>query len=196
LRTEKELEALLTIGHRDDMWAPPIVKTVATADTGTEQLASAIDAYKAFLDEESGRAAERRLRVAEQRIVDLLRERLVRDALERSRQAARPGVTGRELHALVCDLFEAAGHRTQRSGPGDDPREGFQFSLGHGVGLAVHEDPSLGQTGRSELVPGDVVAVEPGLWQPGIGEVRFEDLLLITENGCETLTRYPYELSP
>lgn len=81
LRTEKELEALLTTGHRDDMWSPPIVKTVATSDRGTVELAGAIAAYKAFLDEHAGERTERRLRTAEQRILDLLRERLVRDAL-------------------------------------------------------------------------------------------------------------------
>jgi Xaa-Pro aminopeptidase len=123
-------------------------------------------------------------------------ETLARDALERARDAVRPEVTGRELHALACEVFETAGQRTQRTGPGDDPNEGFQFSLGHGVGLAVHEAPSLGQTGHDELVAGDVIAVEPGLWQAGLGEVRFEDLLLVTEDGCETLTRYPYELTP
>ena len=57
-------------------------------------------------------------------------EALVREALERAREAVRPGVTGRELHALACDVFESAGHRTQRTGPGEDPNEGFQFSLG------------------------------------------------------------------
>jgi len=123
-------------------------------------------------------------------------EALVREALEQARRAVRPGVTGRELHALACDVFESAGRRTQRTGPGDDPDEGFQFSLGHGVGLDVHEEPSLGQTGHGELVAGDVIAIEPGLWQGGIGEVRFEDLLLVTDDGSETLTQYPYELSP
>ena len=68
-------------------------------------------------------------------------EALVREAIERAREATRPGVSGRELHALVCEVFEAAGHRTQRTGPGEDPNEGFQFSLGHGVGLEVHEEP-------------------------------------------------------
>jgi Xaa-Pro aminopeptidase len=121
---------------------------------------------------------------------------LVREALERARDMAAPGVTGRELHAHVCDLFEAAGQRTQRTGPGEDSNEGFQFSLGHGVGLEVHEDPALGQTGHGELVAGDVIAIEPGLWQRDIGEVRFEDLLLVTDDGCETLTQYPYELTP
>jgi Xaa-Pro aminopeptidase len=123
-------------------------------------------------------------------------EVLVREALETARSAARPGVTGRELHALVCEIFEAAGHRTQRTGPGEDPTEGFQFSLGHGVGLEVHEEPGLGQIGREPLVEGDVLAVEPGLWEAAIGGVRFEDLLLVTPDGVETLTDYPYELAP
>jgi LAO/AO transport system kinase len=83
LRTEKELEALLTIGHREDGWSPPIVKTVATGDQGTAELARAIDAYREFLDQNAARLADRRLRVAEQRVLDLLRDRLVRDALER-----------------------------------------------------------------------------------------------------------------
>ena len=124
------------------------------------------------------------------------REALVRTALERAREAVRPGITGVALHDLACDVIEAAGHRTQRTGPADDPDEGFQFSLGHGVGLEVHEDPSLGRTGHEPLVAGDVVALEPGLWDPVLGEVRLEDLLLVTEDGSETLTRYRYDLVP
>ena len=123
-------------------------------------------------------------------------EALVREALEGARAAVRPGVTGRELHDIACDVFEAAGKRTQRTGPGDGESEGFQFSLGHGVGLAVHEDPAVGRTGGDPLVVGDVIALEPGLWQPGLGEVRLEDLLLVTAGGAETLTRFAYDLNP
>jgi Xaa-Pro aminopeptidase len=68
------------------------------------------------------------------------------------------------------------------------------FGLGHGVGLEMHEPPWLGLGSSETLVAGDVIAIEPGLEGPGIGEVRFEDLLLITDDGCETLTRYSYEL--
>jgi Xaa-Pro aminopeptidase len=123
-------------------------------------------------------------------------EALVLEAIERAREAVAPGITGRELHDRACDVFEPAGYRTQRTGPGEDPNEGFQFALGHGVGLALHEPPGLGRTGHGPLVAGDVIAIEPGLWVREIGEVRFEDLLLVTEDGGETLTQYPYDLSP
>jgi Xaa-Pro aminopeptidase len=123
-------------------------------------------------------------------------ERLVRDALERARAAIRPDAIGRELHAETCDLFEAAGYATHRSAVDAGEVDGFQFSLGHGVGLDVHEAPGLGLSGREPFVAGDVVAIEPGLWDRRIGGVRLEDLLLVTGDGCETLTRFPYGLAP
>jgi Xaa-Pro aminopeptidase len=129
--------------------------------------------------------------------VETLRD-VVRDALERVRAAARPGVTGRELYEIAAGVVEEAGHMTQRTAPpGETPMHGFYFSLGHGVGLELHEEPGLGLSGRSPLLVGDVIAVEPGIeGLPGIGGVRYEDLLLITEDGCETLTDYPYDLEP
>ena len=99
------------------------------------------------------------------------------------RDPALGPVTREELEALLPDLA----HR----GP-----DGSGVVVGHGVGLEVHEAPSLGQIGREPLVAGDVLAVEPGLWETEIGGVRFEDLLLVTDDGCETLTDYPYELAP
>jgi Xaa-Pro aminopeptidase len=122
-------------------------------------------------------------------------ERLVRLALDRAIAAVRPGITGGELYGLVCDLFESEGHRTQRTALGDDDEdEGFQSWLGHGVGLDIHEAPGLGPAGREALIAGDVVAIEPGLWDSRIGEVRFEDLVLVTADGGERLTRFPYDI--
>lgn len=129
--------------------------------------------------------------------VDVLRE-AVREALEAVRAAARPGVSGRELYDLAADAIEHAGHPTLRTAaPGETLTHGFYFSLGHGVGLELHEMPALGLSGVEPLVEGDVIAVEPGIeGLPGLGGVRYEDLLLITEGGCETLTDFPYDLAP
>jgi Xaa-Pro aminopeptidase len=120
---------------------------------------------------------------------------LARSALTQAQAAVRPGITGRELYDAACDLFEAAGYPTQRTAEGDEV-DGFQFSLGHGVGLEVHEAPPLGLAGHDPLVVGDVLAIEPGLWDRRVGGVTFEDLVLVTENGCEQLTRFPYSLTP
>ena len=116
-------------------------------------------------------------------------------ALTEAKEAVRPGVTGRELFDTTCELFESAGYPTQRTS-GPDEHEGFLWSLGHGVGLEVHESPGLGLAGRDPLVVGDVVALEPGLSQEGIGAVVFEDLVVVTEDGCEVLTDFPYDLTP
>jgi Xaa-Pro aminopeptidase len=121
---------------------------------------------------------------------------LCREALDRALAAVRPGVTGAELHRLVCDFFHEHGHPTQLSKqPGEVLLDGFFHSLGHGVGLEVHEAPALGRAGP-ELVAGDVVAVEPGLYRSGWGGCRLEDLVLVTEDGAENLTEFPYDLEP
>jgi len=123
---------------------------------------------------------------------------LVLEAHERACAAVRPGVPGVEVYGVACDVFEAAGHPTQRTkAPGETLRHGFYFGLGHGVGLDVHEAPALGRTGREPLIAGDVIAVEPGTVDPDHGGMRVEDLLVVTEDGYENLTAsFPYDLTP
>jgi Xaa-Pro aminopeptidase len=123
--------------------------------------------------------------------------RLARQALEQARESIRPGVTGKSVFDGVCEIFEGAGYPTQRTkAEGETLESGFFHSLGHGVGLEVHEQPMLGMTGHDELVPGDVLAIEPGLYRAGFGGCRLEDLVLVTDSGAETLTRFPYDLAP
>ena len=122
-------------------------------------------------------------------------ESLTQRALTEAKEAVRPGVLGRELFDATCELFESAEYPTQRtSGPDED--EGFQWSLGHGVGLEVHEAPSVGLAGREPFVVGDVIALEPGASIDGVGPLVFEDLVVVTEDGCEVLTDFPYDLAP
>jgi Xaa-Pro aminopeptidase len=122
--------------------------------------------------------------------------RVVREAIDAARALVRPGITGREVYDAAADVVEAAGFRTQRTENGNVPEDGFQASLGHGVGLAIHEEPAVGLAGHDPLVAGDVITLEPGIFVPGIGEVCFEDLILVTADGCETLTQFSYELDP
>jgi Xaa-Pro aminopeptidase len=129
---------------------------------------------------------------------DELREyhRLVYDALQRSLELTRAGVEGRAVFTEVCELFQEAGQPTQLSKkPGEVLDSGFYHGLGHGVGLEVHEQPWLGRAPGS-LVAGDVVTLEPGLYRHGYGGVRLEDLAVVTEDGCENLTNFPYDLQP
>ncbi|HWT94727.1 MAG TPA: M24 family metallopeptidase, partial [Solirubrobacteraceae bacterium] len=120
---------------------------------------------------------------------------LCRDALARVLDAVAPGVTGRELWEVACDVFEAAGHATQRTkAAGESLDHGFYHSLGHGVGLQVHEAPALGRSGVDALVEGDVIAIEPGTYRPGFGGVRLEETVLVTVDGYELLTTFDHEL--
>jgi Xaa-Pro aminopeptidase len=123
--------------------------------------------------------------------------RLVKEALDRSLTEIRAGRDGSEVNRIVSDHFDAHGYPTLLSKPqGEVLLEGFFHSLGHGVGLEVHEQPVLGRLTGQELVAGDVVTVEPGLYRQGFGGCRLEDLVLVTENGAENLTDYPYDLAP
>jgi Xaa-Pro aminopeptidase len=122
--------------------------------------------------------------------------RLVHEALKRSLEAVKAGAEGREVYGLVCDVFHEAGYPTQLSKqPGEVLSNGFFHGLGHGVGLEVHEPPWLSRD-PSRLVAGDVITLEPGLYRQGFGGVRLEDLVLVTDDGAENLTDFPYDLTP
>ena len=113
-----------------------------------------------------------------QKIYDIvLRAQLAAEA------GARSGMKGQEVDALARQVIHDAGHA-----------EHFGHGLGHGVGLAVHEDPGAGLTGAVTFKPGMVCTIEPGVYLPGWGGVRIEDIVLFTANGVEVLTHARKEL--
>lgn len=121
---------------------------------------------------------------ASSEVVELYRA--VEAAQEAGLQAVREGATGSEVHRRVSDVFQEQGY-PEREGCG------FTHSTGHGVGLEVHERPSLGEAGAS-LKSGQVVTVEPGLYYPDLGGVRLEDLVVVEKDRCRNLTRLQRKL--
>jgi Xaa-Pro aminopeptidase len=123
--------------------------------------------------------------------------RLCKEALDTAVAEIRAGAEARAVFDGTCDIFEAAGEPTQRTKqPGEALGDGFFHGLGHGVGLEVHEEPSLGRLANKKLVAGDVVTVEPGLYRAGYGGVRLEDIVLVKADGAEVITDYRYDLEP
>lgn len=115
-------------------------------------------------------------------------KRLYRTVLEAQKRALSriaPGVTGREIHQGVCEDFEAAGYET---GMREGVPQGFIHSTGHGLGLDIHEAPSVGPAG-GPLEVGNVITIEPGLYYRGVGGVRIEDSVVVTAEGFSFLDR-------
>jgi Xaa-Pro aminopeptidase len=104
----------------------------------------------------------------------------------------RPGFSAAELHRLSDEIIAAHGYPTILTA-GAGISEGYFHTLGHGVGLEIHEGPSLAPNGES-LVAGDIITIEPGIYRAGFGGCRIEDLILVTDDGYENLTDFPYEL--
>jgi len=117
---------------------------------------------------------------------------VTREALQYALGLLRPGVTGQHVFEQVCRYYEDHGYPTYLR-EGKFPAEGFIHSLGHGVGLDVHEGPRLGRS-PDPLQEGQVITVEPGLYLPGLGGVRIEDMVVLTADGYRNLTNYPAEL--
>ncbi len=110
----------------------------------------------------------------------------VHEAKELAVSLIRAGVSGADVHNAAADYFTKKGYVTAGT-------SGFIHSLGHGVGLAIHESPSLSVRG-GVLEEGNVVTVEPGLYYPGIGGVRLEDMCAVTEDGFDRFTTFEEEL--
>jgi Xaa-Pro aminopeptidase len=108
---------------------------------------------------------------------------VVREAKDRAFAEIQPGRLGKEIDAVARDLINGAGYEGK-----------FEHGLGHGVGVEVHEQPTLSSVGERELKPGMVVTDEPGIYLPGEGGVRIEDMVVVREDGALNLNELDTEL--
>ncbi|MEM7128930.1 MAG: Xaa-Pro peptidase family protein [Chloroflexota bacterium] len=119
-----------------------------------------------------------------------------KEVFDRAMEMFKVGMPCRDLQLMTCDYYEKLGHPTVLNKPGI--QEGYVHSLGHGIGLNIHEDPRLTHAKNydNKLQPGHVITVEPGLYYPDKGfGVRIEDAVALDENGdLIWLTDYPYDL--
>ena len=108
---------------------------------------------------------------------------LVLEAQLAGLQAVRPGRGGKDVDGVAREMIAASGYAEQ-----------FGHGLGHGVGLEIHERPTLSTRSDDELETSNVVTVEPGVYLPGQFGIRIEDLVVVTDDGCEILTSVPKQL--
>ncbi|MCW3136207.1 MAG: Xaa-Pro peptidase family protein [Canidatus Methanoxibalbensis ujae] len=122
----------------------------------------------------------------------------VRYAQDAAVSSVRAGVSCADVHNLVCDIFEERGYDTLRRFHGNESEErrdlkevrrGFLHATGHGIGLSLHEKPSVSDNDYV-LQAGNVITIEPGLYDPDIGGVRLEDMILVRDKTCENLTKF------
>lgn len=115
----------------------------------------------------------------------------VREAQQLGVDMIKPGVNGRDVHIAICEVFKKRGYGSLPK-PYRDIQSDARFihGTGHGLGLEIHEFPRVSDVDVI-LEPGDVVTVEPGLYDPRFGGIRIEDLVVVTETGCRNLTPLP-----
>jgi Xaa-Pro aminopeptidase len=121
----------------------------------------------------------------------------VLQALDAGIESVAPGVPARDVHHGVCQVLVDRGYGTTTpgyEGNGDGPK--MNHSTGHGIGLDVHEEPKVRASEKAPLQEGDVITVEPGLYQMGLGGVRVEDLGIVTEDGFKNFTTLTRSLDP
>jgi Xaa-Pro aminopeptidase len=109
----------------------------------------------------------------------------LREAKQLAMSRVKSGISGADLHQLVIDFFKDRGY--------DSDTRGFVHNLGHGVGLQIHELPIVGPSGKI-LEEGNVITIEPGLYYPGTGGVRLEDIGAVTKKGFDNFTAFPEDL--
>jgi Xaa-Pro aminopeptidase len=202
-RLKQEIEPVFT---RHDCWTEDMIvshgpQTAIGHHTGEGELAPGepIVVDLAPRDRESGCFADMtRTFVVGEPPAELVEwHGLCRRALDEALATIRPGAQDADVNRGTAELFRSHGHPTMLDKePGVALEDGFYHGLGHGVGLDVHEPPTLGIIPTHRLVAGEVLAIEPGLYRRGFGGVRLEDLVLVTDDGCENLTDHPYDLEP
>lgn len=139
-------------------------------DFGAETSGYCADVTRTFV---VGRAADEQREIYD----------VVRSANEQATRSVRAGITGRDADAIARDYIDQRGYGTL-----------FGHSLGHGLGLEVHEAPRLARTAEGELPEGAVVTIEPGIYRPGWGGVRIEDDVFLGPNSATILTNFTREL--
>jgi len=119
-------------------------------------------------------------------VPDRLREvfKVVREAHDRAIEAVRPGVKARAVDHVAREIIRKAGYGKL-----------FNHGLGHGLGIVAHESPRVNKISKDVLQPGMVITIEPGIYLPGVGGVRLEDDVLVTDSGYEVLSTLPVQFS-